>query len=45
MVISTCTRSMIGDATAVYTSGLKDHYLPICLGCAGSLFDELRGAL
>lgn len=29
----------------VYIADINDHWLPICLGCGASMFDELRGIL
>lgn len=48
MIFSTCRRTFASRNSAdtgVYITDINDHWLPICLGCGGSMFDELRGIL
>ena len=48
MVFSTCRRTFASrhaSDTGMYVTDIKDHWLPICIGCGDSVADELRGIL
>lgn len=48
MILTTAVRaaaSLHSDSTAPYLARVQNVYLPICLACAGSLFDELGAAI